>query len=131
MRDYQNYSSIEKVRQSGCYLYCLIVGSGYSPFSIDSFYSAFLKKGLIQEDCFILNPCKILEDLTGRKYRVVKSKDYDPEARIKIAQWHNPKTGYSHFVIMKNSETVEFDSLGNSKTVAEGFIESWRLFYLI
>jgi len=130
MRDYQNYSSIEQVRQSGCYLYCLIVGSGYSPLSIDSFYPPFLKKGLIQEDCFILNPCRILEDLTGQKYRVIKTKIYDPEARLKIAQWHNPKTGYSHFVLMKNESEVLFDSLGDSKTVRDGFIESWRLFYL-
>jgi len=76
------------------------------------------------------NPCRILEDLTGQKYRVIKTKIYDPEARLKIAQWHNPKTGYSHFVLMKNESEVLFDSLGDSKTVRDGFIESWRLFYL-
>ena len=88
MRDYQNYSSIEQVRQSGCYLYCLIVGSGYSPLSIDSFYPPFLKKGLIQEDCFILNPCRILAEslktLRGKNTELSKLKSMTQRQDLKL-----------------------------------------------
>lgn len=92
-------------------------------------YEIFVEDKLMDEDCFIVNPTGILSYLTGREWTVNKSEKFDEKADIAIALWFNKNTGFHHFVLMKDKDTVLWDPLYESKTVAEGVIESWRLFY--
>ena len=55
--------------------------------------------------------------------------ELDTNADIAIALWFNPRTNFHHFVLMNKDGTVRWDPIFNSKTVEEGVIESWRLFY--
>lgn len=38
------------------------------------------------------------------------------------------RTGYSHFVLMKGPQEIKYDPLGDSVTVKEGYVESYRAF---
>lgn len=127
--NYQSRSKNKEIKNSGCYFYCLIVAANRNPEEAETLYNSMIEKGFMKNDCYILDPCKILSELTNQNYKVINSKNYDQKAEIKIAKWHNSKTGYSHFVLMKNETEVLFDSFGHSNTVKNGFIESWRLFY--
>ena len=62
---------------------------------------------------------------------VEKTKNWPNNALFVIGKWHNKRTGYSHFVLMKGPRDVEYDPLGDSVTVKEGDIESYRAFIAI
>lgn len=114
--------------ESGCYFFCLLhyVGKENDALSI---YKKVVDIGWMDEDCYIKDPCAILKYLTGKKYTAVKGTVLDPNANIIIGLWHNPATNFHHFVIMDSNNNVAWDSLGYSTTVADGSIESYRLFY--
>lgn len=38
------------------------------------------------------------------------------------------RTGYSHLVLMKGPQEIKYDPLGDSVTVKEGYVESYRTF---
>lgn len=114
--------------ESGCYFFCLLhyVGKENDALNI---YKKVVDIGWMDEDCYIKDPCAILRYLTGKSYAVVKDTVLDPNANIIIGLWHNPTTNFHHFVIMDSNNKVVWDSLGYSTTVADGVIESYRLFY--
>ena len=93
------------------------------------YYDTFIANGWMDSDCYVKDPCAILEYLTGKKYTAKKSAVLDPNANIIISRWHNPTTNLHHFVVMDRANNVVWDSLGYSITVADGTIESYRLFY--
>lgn len=130
MKDYQNNSTNPQIKESGCYFYSLIVAAGRDPEEAESLYREMIYNGYMMEDCYIMNPCGILNKLSKKRYDIVKSKVYDPKANIKIARWYNPETNYEHFVLMEDNQTVLFDSFGESNTTKNGYIVDWRLFYL-
>lgn len=114
--------------ESGCYFFCLLhyVGKENDALNI---YKKVVDIGWMDEDCYIKDPCAILRYLTGKSYAVVKDTVLDPKANTIIGLWHNPTTNFHHFVIMDSNNNVVWDSLGHSTTVADGVIESYRLFY--
>lgn len=93
------------------------------------YYDTFIKKCWMTSDCYVKDPCAILEYLTGKKYSVKKAVVLDTSADIIIGRWYNPTTNFHHFVVMDRNNNVIWDSLGDSSTVKNGVIESYRLLY--
>lgn len=114
--------------ESGCYFFCLLHGVGKENDALN-IYKKVVDIGWMDEDCYIKDPCAILKYLTGKKYTVVKDTALDPNADVIIGRWHNPTTNLHHFVVMDSANNVVWDSLGYSNTVADGVVESYRLFY--
>lgn len=117
----------ESIGRWGCYLLCLIKASGKNVDEALNYYRLFLSKQWIDEGCYVKNPVAILKYLTGKDYSVKKSAIKE-DADVVIEYWYNKATGLHHFVLrQKNGEL--FDPLGKSNTVANGKVESYRLFY--
>lgn len=127
--------AVKQIYDYGCYFMSLLfVGNVYYSgiSTIDEllmYYDTFIARGWMDPDCYVKDPCAILNYLTGKKYMVVKDTSLDPNANIVIGRWHNPATNHYHFVVMDRNNNVVWDSLGYSITVADGVIESYRLFY--
>lgn len=128
----------EKIAEYGCYFLSLCY-AGFNEVAerkreliyseILSNYEEFIEADIIDEDCFVKHPEEILRYYTGDEWKVKKSLEFDTNADIAIALWFNPRTNFHHFVLMNKDGTVRWDPIFNSKTVEEGYIESWRLFY--
>lgn len=124
---------VEMIYGYGCYFLDLLFISKYQEPTFEEIiksYDTLITKGWMDEECFIKDPCAILNHLTGKKYSVEVKKDsvFDSSAVHIIGYYYNPNTNLHHFVVMKNSSEVRWDSLGNSNTVLNGFIVSYRLF---
>ena len=125
----------KRIYDYGCYFMSLLYVRNihYSEVpTIDElfeYYDTFIDRGWMEPDCYVKDPCAILNYLTGKKYTVKKSAVLDPNANIIIGRWYNPSTDHSHLVVMDSNNNVVWDSLGHSTTVANGFVESYRLFY--
>lgn len=128
----------EKIAEYGCYFMSLCY-AGFNEVAerkreliyqeILSNYEEFVEADIIDEDCFVKYPTEILRYYTGSEWNVKKSFEFDHNADIAIALWFNPRTNFHHFVLMNKDGTVRWDPIYKSKTVEEGHIESWRLFY--
>ena len=121
----------EMIGKYGCYLICLYKAADVE-FTIDE-YRKCLRRGYIDEECTVLQPCLILKMLTGKKYTVKKATRPDKKADIQIERWYN--ADYMHFVLRernKDGSTSIWDSLGKFHLKQRGYndIESYRLFYL-
>lgn len=127
--------AVKQIYEYGCYFMSLLYAGNvyYSKLvSVDEllmYYNTFIAQGWMDPDCYVKDPCAILKYLTGKKYMVVKDAVLDPNANIVIGRWHNPATNHYHFVVMDRNNNVVWDSLGYSITVADGVVESYRLFY--
>lgn len=137
-----NQKDLKKVSEAakqiydyGCYFMSLLYVSEvpYSELtSLDEllkYYDTFIENGWMNPDCYIKNPCAILEYFIRKKYTVKKDVVLDTSADIVIGRWYNPTTNFHHFVVMDKHNTVVWDSLVDSNTVKNGVIESYRLFY--
>ena len=82
----------------------------------------------MDEECYVKDPCAILTYLTGKKYSVTKDSVFDSSAAHVIGYYYNPNTDLHHFVVMDKYNVVRWDSIEDSNTVKNGFIESYRLF---
>lgn len=128
----------EKIAEYGCYFLSLCY-AGFNEVAerkreliyqeILSNYEEFVEADIIDEDCYVKHPTEILRYYTGVEWEVKKASELDTNADIAIALWFNPRTNFHHFVLMNKDCTVKWDPIFNSKTVEEGYIESWRLFY--
>ena len=133
-KDLRKVSEIAKqIYNYGCYFMSLLFASKHSEIpTLDElliYYDTFITNGWMDPDCYVKDPCAILNYLTGKKYTVVKDVVLDPKADIIIGRWYNPTTKLHHFTVMDSNNNVAWDSLGYSITVANGFVESFRLFY--
>lgn len=129
-RDFKTLADkANSIYNGGCYLLCLLKALKPELFnSIDRLlftYDELLAKGYIESDCYIKNPEAICKYF-GKNYHIEKSVTFKP-ADIAIAAYHNDRTNYTHFVLMSDANTVAWDPLVNSVTVAEGKIHSYRL----
>ena len=135
-KDLKKVSEVAKqIYDYGCYFMSLLYVRRISYSEVASldellmYYNTFITCGWMDPDCYVKDPCAILGSLTGKKYTVKKSAVLDPNANIIIGRWYNLTTNHSHFVVMDSNNNVIWDSLGHSITVADGIIESYRLFY--
>lgn len=135
-KDFRKVSEAAKqIYDYGCYFMSLLYSRNINhsePTTVDevlAYYDTFVSKGWMDLDCYVKDPCSILRYLTGKTYTVKKDTVLDPNANIIIGLWHNPATDLHHFVVMDSNNSVVWDSLGYSTTVADGSIESYRNFY--
>ena len=127
--------AVKQIYDYGCYFLSLLYvrSKPYSePANLDeilTYYDTFVEIGWMDPDCYVKDPCAILKYLTGKRYSVKKDVVLDTRADIVIGRWYNPVANFHHFVVMDKNNSVVWDSLGESSTVRDGFIESYRLFY--
>ena len=133
-------SYCKSLADNGCYLFCLfdiaekVTGKKFdiikeSDFFIENKWIKFNKNNYSDKNnFFVLNPCKILESLTGLTWTVRKEgKGYIPEEKdIYIEFWSID--GYSgHFARTYD----DFNSLEYSRNVGEGNVISYRVFNIV
>lgn len=126
------HRKVGNIYDYGCYFIDLLfIGLKREPDmnEILSYYDHFVFNDWMDEDCFVNNPAAILKALTGKDYDIKKSYAFDINASFIIGYYYNKDTNLHHFVVMNKDNEVLWDSLGKSNTVANGNIESYRLFY--
>ena len=122
---------VKEIYDYGCYfLDLLYIAFGREPTLEEmlKYYDTFLQKVWIDSECFVANPTAILEYLTGKKYSIKKDSVLDTSASHIIGNFYNPNTSLHHFVVMGKDNKVRWDSIEDSNTVKNGFVESYRLF---
>lgn len=120
---------LEMLGKYGCYFLCLRHLGNQIDWSVLNDYRVCLSKKYIDEECTVLQPGKILELFDNKQHKVTKTTTFDENAKYHIAYFFNKRTGLHHFVIMKDENTVFWDPIGDSTTVKEGVVESWRNIY--
>lgn len=125
------------IGEYGCYFLSLLKAS----YEDDVFgkYDYYVQQGWMDSECFIKCPVEILKDLTHKDYILEKRSNLDArrlgfkkngkDPDILIGYFYNPNTSIHHFVLMEDENKVKWDPYGTSKTVQEGFIESYRVFW--
>lgn len=122
---------VEKIYEYGCYFLDLLFISKYQEPTFEeiiNYYYTFITKRWMDEECYVKDPGAILTYLTGKKYSVTKDLAFDSSAAHVIGCFYNPITNLHHFVVMNKHNVVLWDSIENSNTVKNGFIESYRSF---
>ena len=122
---------VKSIYDYGCYFLDLLYVSKCREPTLEEiikYYDTFTAKGWMDEECFVKNPCAILGYITGRKYSVTKDVVFDPSAVYIIGYFYNPNTSLHHFVVMGKDSKVCWDSIENSNTVKNSFVESYRMF---
>lgn len=117
----------EQIGKSGCYFLTLLTSVGVSDQYVIKYYDIAVNNKIMDSDCYIIDPEELLRLVTGRKYKVVKSDTLDYKADIIIAKWKTAT--HEHFVLMNKENVVIYDPYGDSNTVKNGYIDSYRLFY--
>jgi hypothetical protein len=86
------------------------------------------KKYIDYPDCYVREPAKFVNMLLGfpRFRDVEKVYSEPPKSVTTIVEWVNGEQ--SHFVVMQEGKVI-FDPSGDSKTVRNGKISSWRRFF--
>jgi hypothetical protein len=123
---------IKTIGESGCYALALCkVGelSGGLAGGAAGAVSAIgrgVNSGYIKADMTVLDAAGFLRQLTLMDWtKEYKPADYKPkEGDYLIAEWHNKRTGYTHFTL---EYPEKWDGLKDSVTVREGAIKSYRL----
>ena len=125
--------------EGGCYLLCLIrlaeslLGDRYLD-AVPTYQQAIDQKNL-QPDCTVLDPAAIMQTLYGgRWYYHKEGPTYEcGPAEFEILRYEHPtpKQIYSHFVLGDRKGNVKYDPLGESHTVADGYLVSKRILRLV
>ena len=138
-RDHEQ-SLLQLIGKEGCYLLCvkriaeLELRCGFlDPVWV---YTESVKRGWTQADCLLLDSAAILSWLTCQQWRKSKQgADYklDPYARGWEVLCYARKTGSSlitHFVVGDRAGGILYNPLVDSITIAQGYLESKRIFTL-
>lgn len=115
---------------NSCYAWCLVwLYSDKSEITnmMSKIIQGIEKKYIDYPSCWVRKPVDFVNMLLGfnRFKDVEKVYSEPPKNASVIVEWINGKQ--SHFVIMQDGKVV-FDPSGNSKTVQNGKILSWRRF---
>lgn len=116
---------IENIGKYGCGFLCLCHIMGISDSELFFYYRNAIKKGLIDQECYVKDWGKLATYLcpTWHVFRCEKSNTKDKKAVFFLEYWYNPRTKLHHFKLK------DWDPLGQSVTVKEGMIESYCNFY--
>lgn len=125
----------KKIGDEGCYFLSLVyIAEQEIKKSIDiiDLYNTCVAKGWMKEDCYILDPAAILSYLIGKKtmfFKVDGTKFTPTKFERVISRYENNARGklYSHFVVGCNGKVI-YDPLGESNTVKNGKLVSYRVF---
>lgn len=137
----------EIISKFGCYFLCILfvglvvkeikngVEKCFDCFEIDLLFKGLVSKGCLRGDnAFVNSPNAIFANLGIDEDIFFDEKhypsSYEPlESDILIAKYKDENSSFYHFVIVANDKkTVIWDSLGNSKAVSSGYIDSLRVF---
>ena len=111
-----------------CYLYCV----GVAPESegeMIKHVSTAMDKGLLDEECTVLNASKLLEHFTGKKFTVTKKTISDIKNIQEATPVRYTYNGKGHWVVVENGKIV-FNSIANSICVKYGKPDSARVISL-
>ena len=125
-----------KIHDYGCYFLSIaMMGWEYSEpekeISSDNIIKAYdemIRKSYMREDCYILNPQKMIDywkaglRFIGRKEAYYELEENETEIELWKLRRPKPKTWWYHFVYKS------FDPWKRSKTRAEGELDSYRVF---
>lgn len=116
---------------NSCYAWCLVwLYSGDTELTnmMKNIIKGIEKKYIDYPDCYVRHPARFVNMLMGfnRFKDVEKVYSEPPKNASVIVEWVNGEQ--SHFVVMQDGKVV-FDPSGDSKTVRNGKISSWRRFF--
>jgi len=119
------------LRESGCYFFCLLrwaeiaTDAGLTNEQIIGFYHYYVNRGVMESDCFIIDPVAILNSLCRCLIgSAVTRAESPPRAATYIACLKKP--GHWHFVLSHNGET--WDPLDPERPgVSDYKIDSYRV----
>ena len=126
-----------EIQKEGCLWLCYIRAAGivhkqtWDVHQLNMFYEYCLDRGFINSRCRVIQPDLMLRKLGVRLTGWIRKEPlgYKPESNeIVIEEWFNPPTGHHHFVM---GEPYFWDSLGESVTVTDGSLLSYRVIPLI
>ena len=127
MNDIGLQKKLENIGKYGCYFLSLLKAFKRTADFLE-LYDKYTAKGWMDSDCYVKNPIDIVVDLSGyNKWNVEKTTTFK-KGDIVIAYYFNKTTGLHHFVLFDNDNKLIWDSLGQSNTVRNGVIESYRVF---
>jgi hypothetical protein len=99
-----------------CYLYC--VGIRDNALEYIRILSDCMNKGILDNECTVLNASRFLEYVTGKRYDVTKEQFNDLK-KVKCYPVRYVYNGRGHWVVVDNGKIV-FNSLINSQCVTKG-----------
>jgi len=121
----------KRIGDNGCYFLSILHLANRENEAI-GFYRQALAVGVMEDDCYILDPAKLLALVVGGKWVVLhKSADYATQSdEYEILRFERKATTktYAHFVVGDGRGQVAYDPLDNSQTVALGKLISKRIF---
>jgi len=120
-----------RIADSGCYFLSILHLASRENEAIGYFRQALSVK-VMEDDCYILDPAKLLELTAGGKWSVEhKPANYqtasDEYEILRFERKATTKT-YAHFVVGDGRGQVAYDPLDRSQTVAQGKLVSKRIF---
>lgn len=128
-----NQRELEYLGNYGCYYFSICYSLGVTDIvKALEIYRKSVKLGFMDKDCYIKNPGLLAGMISGHTYKVTKTIErpkMDSKKDFIIGEYYNPKTNFTHFCNVTN--TPIYDPLGDSVTVKEGFIRSYRYFKFI
>lgn len=123
------------VGETGCYFLSILkLAEFYIGDTIDPIraYEACMKKGWIDEECFVENAGAIMTAYAGGRWTARHDvMEYVPtgtELEIIRYEWKKTMATLSHFVVGDGSGCLGWDPYGNSETVRNGVPVSKRIF---
>jgi len=111
-----------------CYLYCMGICPATDGEMIKHISTA-IDKGLLDEECTVLDAAKFLEYFTGKKWQVEKESVSDIKKIKEAAPVRYEYNGNGHWVVVKNGKIV-FDPIADSVCVKNGEPASARVITL-
>jgi hypothetical protein len=120
---------MERIGKDGCYFLCLvrlaeeIIGDRIDAIDV---YLFAVDRQWMDQDCFMVQPNRVLEHMTGVRWSVRKQdKTYQTQPGEKEVLRYERTQGrvtYAHFVL------PDYDPYGDSLTVRNGRLVSKRIF---
>jgi len=120
---------MERIGKDGCYFLCLvrlaeeIIGARIDAINV---YLFALDRQWMDQDCYMVQPHRVLEHMTGVRWSVIKQdKTYQPqpgEKEVLRYERTEGRTTLAHFVLS------DYDPYGDSLTVRNGRLVSKRIF---
>jgi hypothetical protein len=120
---------MEILGRDGCYFLCLVrLAETITQNRIDAIpvYIEAVDRKWMDADCFIVQPHRVLELMTGRRWTVRKEdkKYLTAPGELEVLRYEGTvgRTTIGHFVL------PDYDPLGSSLTVQNGYLVSKRIF---
>ena len=119
-----------RIGESGCYFLSLLHLANRDNDAI-GLYKQAIVVGVMDEDCYIKDPARLLSLIAGGTWRVVHQAAQYPtksdELEILRFERKAAMKTYAHFVVGDGRGQVAYDPLDNAQTVAQGELVSKRI----